>query len=96
MVATAQPLELAQNCPTNQFHLVLGNNWLEVPGLGALSVYVNKNGDTSDITIYNAKVKSKETFTNQVNGRKLNHVNLRLTTDARLSLSDSPNEYGEY
>ena len=47
---------------------VIGMNWVNVPGLGKLSVWVDKNGDTESITIYNATVSEKKTHTSSNGG----------------------------
>ena len=42
---------------------VIGMNWIRVPGFGKLAVWVDKNGNTESITIYNATVSEKKTHT---------------------------------
>ena len=38
-------------------------NWIIVPGLGKLAVWVDENGNTKSITIYNSTVTKKKTHT---------------------------------
>ena len=59
---------------------VIGMNWIHVPGIGDMSVWVDKNGNTSNVTLYNSIVTSKKTHTPRKN---CHWVGLEIKTDKR-------------
>jgi len=42
---------------------VIGANWIKVPGFGDMRIWVSKNGNPSNITIYNSIITRKKTHT---------------------------------
>lgn len=60
---TLSPPETASPYGTTRHNCVIGMNWISVPGFGKLSVWVDKNGNTSSVTIYNSTVTKKKTHT---------------------------------
>ena len=75
---TISPPETAPPYGSVDHNCVIGMNWINVPGLGDLAVWVDKNGNTSSVTIYNSTVTKKKTHTTKSN----NHwIGLEIKTD---------------
>jgi len=75
---TISPPETASPYGSADHDCVIGMNWINVPGLGKLSVWVDEKGNTSSVTIYNSTVTKKKTYTPTKN---THWVGLEIKTD---------------
>lgn len=75
---TISPPETAPLYGSADHNCVIGMNWINVPGLGDLAVLVDKNGNTSSVTIYNSTVTKKKTHTP---GKNCHWVDLDIKVD---------------